>query len=313
MRAAVADDFADEVMGRREGCHLRHVRDRDDLVAGSQFAHFPSDCCGDFAADIGIDFVEDEQRDIVLRSEGAFDGEHDAAHFSGGSDDAQGFGRLAGIRGEHEFGFFGSVGTRLGQRVEVHGEFCFAEAEVGEVAADFAGEARGGFAAELREGGGGGIDARAGGREGGGEAFQFAAAVLHAAEFGGSGVAVVEHAFDGSTVLPLQRFEEVDAVLEFCDFAWIGFEVFLVVAEAAPEVLEFHEGGFEGGCHFRGAAVRAFEIAEDAAEFPQLAKDGAVAFTEKAERLACKVGQFRAVGCDAVALEQGFLLVPARG
>ena len=69
--------FGNEEMVVGEGGHLRHVGDRDDLMALAEVGHLFADGAGDFASDIGIDLVEDHERDLVLIGEGTFHGEHD--------------------------------------------------------------------------------------------------------------------------------------------------------------------------------------------------------------------------------------------
>ena len=46
--------------------------DAEDLMPFAERLHLRADGVGDFAADIGVDFVEDEQRDGVLRGERDF-------------------------------------------------------------------------------------------------------------------------------------------------------------------------------------------------------------------------------------------------
>jgi len=59
--------------------------DAEDLVGTAECGHAGADGVGDLAADIGVDFVEDEQGDAVLCGEGAFDSEHHAGDFTGGA------------------------------------------------------------------------------------------------------------------------------------------------------------------------------------------------------------------------------------
>ncbi len=75
----------DELRGGGGG-HLREMRDAEDLVGGAEAPHLCADGMGDFAADVGVDFVEHQQRDAVLRGQRAFDGEHDARNFAAGCD-----------------------------------------------------------------------------------------------------------------------------------------------------------------------------------------------------------------------------------
>ena len=61
---------------RSGGGHGRQVGDAQHLMIVSQRPHFRAHGMGDLTPDVGVDFVEDEQRDGVLSGEGRFDREH---------------------------------------------------------------------------------------------------------------------------------------------------------------------------------------------------------------------------------------------
>ncbi len=82
-------------------------------------AHFRADRMRDLAADVGVDLIEDEERDGVLRGQRGLDREHDARDFTRGGDGAQRLGRLAGIRREEELGGFQSGGGGLRVRMQL--------------------------------------------------------------------------------------------------------------------------------------------------------------------------------------------------
>ena len=65
-------------LGVGEGGDLGEVGDAEDLALAAKRTHFFADGMGDLAADIGVDFVEDEQANRVLGGERRFHGEHDA-------------------------------------------------------------------------------------------------------------------------------------------------------------------------------------------------------------------------------------------
>ena len=113
-----------------EGRDLRHVGDRDDLVSVAEEGHLAADRSGDFAADIGVDLVEDHQGDAVLVGESALHREHDARHFSARGDDAQGLHRLAGIGSEKEVDALESARARLGERLDRDFKAGAVEAEI---------------------------------------------------------------------------------------------------------------------------------------------------------------------------------------
>ena len=57
---------------------LRKVRDGDDLMRPADLSQLVADGVGDFAADVGVDFVKDEQGNPVVARQYGFDGEHNA-------------------------------------------------------------------------------------------------------------------------------------------------------------------------------------------------------------------------------------------
>lgn len=154
--ATVAQAFGNEVVVAGKGRHLGEVGDGDDLVVFAQFTHFEADGAGDFAAHVGVDFIEDEQGGIVLTGKSAFEREHDAGHFAAGGDEAQGFEGFAGVGAEEEVHHFLAMRTGGGAGGELHGEEGLAEAELAGVIEEVLLQYGGGFAACLGEGAGGG-------------------------------------------------------------------------------------------------------------------------------------------------------------
>ena len=77
--------------------------------------HFFADHRRRFAADVGVNFIKHQHRDLVLLRQHRFEREHDARHFARGSDGAQGPGRFAGIRGELEINFI-QAGNGIGRK-----------------------------------------------------------------------------------------------------------------------------------------------------------------------------------------------------
>ena len=88
--AGVLGGFGDEEMGGGEGGDRSEVSDTEDLAIFSDAEHFLADDRGRGAADIGIDFVENEDGDLVLSGENGFEGEHDTGDFAGRRDGAEG-------------------------------------------------------------------------------------------------------------------------------------------------------------------------------------------------------------------------------
>ena len=132
--------FGDEEMFVSEGRYLWHVGDRDDLVTLSQVGHFLADGSGDFASDVCVDFVENHEGDLVLIGECAFDGKHDAGHFTTGGDDSQGLERFARVGSEEKVDGFVSARAVILEFFELDFEDGLVEAEIAKVCGDFFGE-----------------------------------------------------------------------------------------------------------------------------------------------------------------------------
>ena len=112
------DGFADGEVAVGEGGDLREVGDAQDLVDGGQVAEFFADDGAHASADVGVDFVEDQDVDAVgpppaaAFGEDGFEGQHDAGEFSAGGDAAEGAGGLAGVGSDEEFGGFQAARSR---------------------------------------------------------------------------------------------------------------------------------------------------------------------------------------------------------
>ena len=99
-RAAARDFLCHNEMRRRRRSDLRQVRDANHLMIAPQRLHLRADSMRDFAADVRVDLVEDEQRNRIVRGERGFDRQHQARDFAAGRDHAQRFQRFARIRRE---------------------------------------------------------------------------------------------------------------------------------------------------------------------------------------------------------------------
>lgn len=306
---ALAVEFLgdDEVVGGLCG-DLGEMADAEHLAIASEFLHFCADGMGDFAADIGVDFVEHEESDGVLRGEGGFDGEHDAGDFAAGGDGAQGLLGFAGVWGKEELCGFHAVGAGLREGGECESELAFFEAEVAEVGGDAGGEFGGGleaffgeFFAGLPEGGCGGGDFFF-------EACEFFAAGVDFVEACGGVFAEGDDFRDGAAVLAFEGFEEADAFLEFGELCGLEVEVVGVVLEVAGEVFECGDGLCVGFGEAGGSGIEAFEIAQEPAHFVESAEDGVVCLVEAGEELAADFEEAPAVGGDLVASEERVFL-----
>jgi hypothetical protein len=74
--------FGNEEVGWSTGSHGGEVGDADHLVMPAEVAHFLANRMGGFTSQIGIDLIEDEKRDAILRGECGFESQHDTRHFA---------------------------------------------------------------------------------------------------------------------------------------------------------------------------------------------------------------------------------------
>ncbi len=262
----------DELRGRGGG-DLGEVGDAEDLVGGAKAAHFSADGMGDLAADIGVDFIEDEQRDAVLGGQGAFDGEHDAGDFAARGDELEGFHGLARIWSEEEFDGFAAGGGGFFDGAKSDGEFGFLKAEIAQLALDGGGQPGGGGGAEF-----GKLCAEGGqGFAGGGnrmvEAGEFFAAGFDLVEAGRGLFAKGDDVIQGGAVFALEGFEKGDALFEGGELGGVDVEGIRVMLEGAGDFLEFDQrvgvGLGDGG----GGRVEFFEFAEVALDFGETGEE----------------------------------------
>ncbi len=75
--------------------------DANELMFAPEGLHLCSDSVRDFAADVGVDLVEHEKGNRVVRGECGFDRQHEPRNFAARSDCAQRLQRFAGVRREN--------------------------------------------------------------------------------------------------------------------------------------------------------------------------------------------------------------------
>ena len=80
--AAVFDLLGHDVVRAGGRGHLGQVRDTQHLVTAAQLAHARTHLHGDLAADVGVDFVEDEQGDRIVFRQDALHREHYAGNLA---------------------------------------------------------------------------------------------------------------------------------------------------------------------------------------------------------------------------------------
>ena len=83
----------------------------------------------------------------------------------------------------------------------------------------------------------------------------------------------------------------------------------MIVAQAAFQFLQLHEGAFESGSEAGHAPVDAFQLAQAAAEIAKFCQDGVVRILERAEHTGGEFGQPGAVACHFITLQQGLFFV----
>src|SRR5260370_9769204 len=109
------------------------MRDRKHLVILAQRLHLSADGVGDFAADIGINFVKNQQSDKVLLSQRGLNGQHDARDFPAGSDRPKGFQRFTWLRRKKKLNLIESAADCLSQSFPLQIESRLLKAEIGQV------------------------------------------------------------------------------------------------------------------------------------------------------------------------------------
>ena len=76
--------------------------DAEDLVRCGEFFHLGSNLGSDFSTDIGVDLVENQHGNAVLRGERGLQGQHDSRNLAAGCDRPKWALGLAGIRCEEK-------------------------------------------------------------------------------------------------------------------------------------------------------------------------------------------------------------------
>ena len=66
----------------RPGRHRRQMRDANHLPPPREARHLFAHHHRRFASDVGVNFVEDQHRDFVLRRQHRFERQHDARHLA---------------------------------------------------------------------------------------------------------------------------------------------------------------------------------------------------------------------------------------
>jgi hypothetical protein len=242
--AALVDVLGDEVMGVGVGGDGGEVGDAEELMIAGDVAHLLSDHLGGFAADIGIDFIEDEDGHLILGGEDGLEGEHDAGEFAAGGDGAEGTRGFTGVGCKQEFALVESGGgggggsVVSGSGLDADFEAGLAESEGGELLLSGLGEAwsdAASFGAEL---GSEGVQADVDGLDLGSDAVEFDIAAFEGLEFGTGAFGEGEDIGDGGAVLATEGLEEIDAFLELGETGGIDLDASGVAVEIVVEIAE---------------------------------------------------------------------------
>jgi NCS1 family nucleobase:cation symporter-1 len=127
---AVAGNLGDDQVRLARRRHRRQVGDAEHLPPTPDLPHLVAHGMGRLATDVGVDLVEHQDRDVVLRGQHGLEREHHAGEFARGRDRPQSPRRFARIRRELEFGGVEPAPHRFLERLQVHREFALLETQV---------------------------------------------------------------------------------------------------------------------------------------------------------------------------------------
>ena len=103
-KGASGDDFLfDHVMCSGGGGDRCEVGDAEDLTLLRDLTHLFAHHRCSFAADIGVDFVKDQHRNLILRCQNRLQRQHHAGHFAGRGDGSERTRWFSGIWSELKF------------------------------------------------------------------------------------------------------------------------------------------------------------------------------------------------------------------
>jgi len=263
--------------------NLSHMGDDEDLMGGAEAAEAFADGVCDGAADAGINFIEDEDGDIVAAGGDALEGEGDAGEFAAGGDFSEGFWVFAGVGSGEELDGFSAGGGDGIEGLKSDGEAGLLHAEMSEFIFDGAGEFRGGGAAAGGEFSGGFFEI---GAEGIGAGFEFMHAFFEGAEgceflfgFFGEG----EDIGDGIAVFFFELVNEMEASLDAGELGGIGFDVIRIGGAEAFEFGEVVLGGGDESGPFGGMGIELLHVEQQALQLLEGGGDAVFVVLEEGE------------------------------
>ena len=307
-RAAADNGFADDEMRRGGGRNLRQMGNAEHLAAGTDLAHLRADGMRDFAADVRVDFVEDEHGHFVLRGKGGLEREHHAGNFATGGDGAQRLGGFAGVWREDELNRFEAVGSGFAGS-ELDFKAGLEEAEVAEMPAHDGGELRRGGDALFGKFGAGGEGVGLGGGDLGLEIRAAGDLGAELGEAGGAFVAVSDHLGEGAAVFALEGLEQVETALDASQRLGIGLDAVAVTHDGAGEIADLL--GKRGvACREIGLRrVEAGKFAQQAGDLAHAIRDGIFGLAERLRDAGGQLLQAVGVGRGLLPGKQRVLLV----
>ena len=123
-------------MTARCGGNLWHMGDRNNLSIVAQRTHFRSDRMRNFAADIRIDLVKNQQTDEVLLRENGLDRQHHARNFAAGRNRSQRLQRFSWVRRKQELDRLKPRRTRFAWRINPYLERGLSESKIFQMCLD---------------------------------------------------------------------------------------------------------------------------------------------------------------------------------
>ena len=280
--------------------------------------HFVADGVGGFAADVGIDFIENEDGHFILGGEHGLEGQHHARHFAGGRDGAQRARGFAGVGCELKFN-----GVEAGQRGDEFsaGEFlgrdgrerdiemALLKAEVGELARGGFGEFRNRLAAARREFEAGFPEVGLHLCERGLQAREFGFALFERVELAQGLLAEGDHIGERAAVFAFERVQQIQALLHFLKSRGIDLDAVGVAGEVGLEIAQRGGGAFLKLRERRGGGIDAVNFLKQTAHRAELREEGIVVLAEQIDRTLGELEQAGAVaGAVKFLCERGFLI-----
>lgn len=134
--------FTHGELPRRRGRHLRQMRDAEHLMRRGQRPHPAPNLHRNLPANIGVNFVKDQERNTVPCGKNGLECKHDTRNFPAGGNGTQRLGRLTRIRRKFKFRHLHTRGFRLRQFLKPHGKSRAQKPEIPQLCGDARGKRR---------------------------------------------------------------------------------------------------------------------------------------------------------------------------